>query len=118
MMHQDDDVPLQPIKKETSQDTNPQSQPVDSQVDQLIMRLEASRTLIRQLKVLFGQMTKSDKKYGDPTAVLNAITDYYGKPVEIGNEQDIGEFNGIFLSRVQDGLNYKKIYDEAKQKVF
>jgi hypothetical protein len=45
-------------------------------------------------------MTKSDKKYGDPTPVLNAITDNYGKPVEIGSEQDIGEFNGIFLARV------------------
>jgi len=45
-------------------------------------------------------MTKTDKKYGDPTALLNAITDNYGKPVEVGNEQDIGEFNGIFLSRV------------------
>ena len=45
-------------------------------------------------------MTKSDKKYGDPTQVLNAITDMNGMPVEIGNEQDIGEFNGIFLSRI------------------
>lgn len=31
-------------------------------------------------------MTKGDKKYGDPTSVLNAITDNYGKPVEVGNE--------------------------------
>lgn len=67
--------------------------------------------------MLFGHMTKSDKKYGDPTAVLNAITDNYGKPVEIGSEQDIGEFNGIFLSRVQEGLNYKKIYEEAQLRI-
>jgi hypothetical protein len=62
-------------------------------------------------------MTKSDKKYGDPTAVLNAITDSYGRPVEIGNEQDIGEFNDILLSRVQEGLNFKIIYEEAQDRV-
>lgn len=62
-------------------------------------------------------MTKSDKKYGDPTPVLNAITDNYGRPVEVGNEQDIGEFNETFLSRVQEGLNFKKIYQEAKDRL-
>jgi hypothetical protein len=45
---------------------------------------------------------------------LNAITDSAGRPVEIGNEQDIGEFNMTFLSRIDEGLNYKKIYNEAK----
>jgi hypothetical protein len=59
---------------------------MDSETEQLLQKLEACRTLIRQLKVLFGHMTKSDKKYGDPTNVLNAITDNYGKPVEIGGE--------------------------------
>ena len=62
-------------------------------------------------------MTKSDKKYGDPTSVLNAITDNWGKPVEVGNEQDIGEFNGIFLSRVQEGQKKKKLYNEAEKRI-
>ena len=53
---------------------------------------------MRNLKVLFGKMTKSYKKYGDPTEVLKSITDDYGKPVEIGEEKDIGEFNDTFLS--------------------
>lgn len=57
-------------------------------------------------------MTKSYKKYGDPTEVLKSITDDYGKPVEIGEEKDIGEFNDTFLSRVQEGLNYKQLYKE------
>lgn len=118
LTHLDDDIQLQPLlKANKGQDENPQSNTMDSEVEQMIQRLEASRTLIRQLKVLFGQMTKSDKKYGDPTPVLNAITDNYGKPVEIGNEQDIGEFNGIFLARVQEGLNFRKIYDEAKERL-
>jgi|DEB0MinimDraft_12_1074336.scaffolds.fasta_scaffold44314_3 hypothetical protein len=67
---------------------------------EFVQKLEAARNLIRQLKILFGQMTKSDKKYADPTKVLSSLTDNYGKPLEIGNEQDIGEFNDIFLSRI------------------
>ena len=58
-------------------------------------------------------MTKSDKKYGDPTNVLRACVEHDGRPIEIGDERDIGEFNDILLSRVQEGLNYRKIYDEA-----
>ena len=55
-------------------------------------------------------MAKSDKKYADPTGVLKAVTNDFGQPVEIGSEQDIGEFNNTLLSRLQEGLNYKKIY--------
>ena len=62
-------------------------------------------------------MTKSDKKYGDPTKVLQRVADNTGRPVEIGNEQDIGEFNDTLLSRVQEGLNYRQLYEEALEKV-
>lgn len=61
-------------------------------------------------------MAKSDKKYADPTNVLNCVTDDTGQNINIGDQADIGEFNGIFLSRIEEGLNYKKIYDEAKAK--
>lgn len=71
---------------------------------------------MRNLKVLFGQMTKSYKKYADPTHVLRSLTDDLGKPVEIGEEKDIGEFNDTFLSRVQEGLNYKQLYKEMCEK--
>lgn len=62
-------------------------------------------------------MAKSDKKYADPTGVLGSLTNDNGNPVEIGPERDIGEFNDTLLSRVQEGLNYKKIYaDMVKAK--
>jgi hypothetical protein len=67
------------------------------------------------MQILFGQMAKSDKKYADPTGVLRSVTDNYGRSVDIGDERDIGEFNDIFLSRLQEGLNYKSIYEEAKR---
>ena len=31
--------------------------------------------------------------------------------MEIGEEKDIGEFNDSFLSRIQEGLNYKAIFN-------
>ncbi len=43
-------------------------------------RLEGARKLIKNLKFLFGHMSKSDKKYADPTAVANSLTDDNGKP--------------------------------------
>ena len=30
-------------------------------------------------------MTKSDKKYADPTGVLKAIVDDFGNPIELGD---------------------------------
>lgn len=57
-------------------------------------------------------MSKSDKKYADPTAVANSLTDDNGKPFQLGEERDIGEFNDCLLSRVQEGLNYQKIYQQ------
>ena len=84
----------------------------DAEEKQFLDRLESSRQLVRNLKVLFGQMTKGYKKYADPTLVLKSLTDDQGKAVEIGEEKDIGEFNDTFLSRVQEGLNYKQLYQE------
>ena len=84
--------------------------PQDTEEKTLVEKLEAARALIRNLKILFGQLTKSDKKYADPTAVLRSLTDDYGRPVEIGEEKDIGEFNDTLLCRVQEGLNHKMIY--------
>ena len=37
------------------------------------------------MQVLFGQMTKSDKKYADPTGVLKSITDTEGRQLDIGD---------------------------------
>lgn len=54
-------------------------------------------------------MTRSDKKYADPTDVLKAIVDDNGKTIQIGDEKDIGEFNQTFLARIQEGLHYDKI---------
>jgi len=45
-------------------------------------------------------MLLSDKKYTDPSKVLQAIVDEYGNPISIGEQKDIGEFNSTFLARI------------------
>ena len=40
----------------------------------------------------------------DPTPVISSIVDDYGNELAIGDQKDIGEFNLIFLSRIEDGL--------------
>ena len=57
-------------------------------------------------------MALSIKKYADPSKVLRSLTDNRGKPVEIGEEQDVGEVNDTLLFRIQEGLNYKTIYQD------
>jgi ubiquitin carboxyl-terminal hydrolase 25/28 len=56
------------------------------------------------LKALFSQLIASDRKYADPTPVLSALVDDYGNELAIGDQKDIGEFNLVFLSRIEDGL--------------
>lgn len=78
----DDDKQLAPLRpKSNPQDTKNQFQ---DEV-QLVKKLEASRRLIKKLQELFGSMTKSDKKYGDPTSVLHSVVDNYGNPVDVGD---------------------------------
>jgi ubiquitin carboxyl-terminal hydrolase 25/28 len=50
------------------------------------------------------QLIASDRRYIDPTLVISSIVDDYGNEFSIGDQKDIGEFNLIFLSRIEDGL--------------
>lgn len=52
------------------------------------------------MKKLFAYLAKSDKKYADPSGVLNTIVDDFGNPISIGEQKDIGEFNGTLLARI------------------
>mmetsp|Transcript_25425 Transcript_25425/g.39213 ORF Transcript_25425/g.39213 Transcript_25425/m.39213 type:complete len:156 (-) Transcript_25425:2609-3076(-) len=97
------------------EDTNEELAPLnkdDVQEKNMLNRLNNSRKLITNLKTLFARLTIGNKKYADPTDVLRSTTNEQGSTLEIGDQQDIGEFNGQFLLRVQEGLNYKKLYEE------
>lgn len=64
----------------------------------------ASCKLVQHLKNLFCSLIASDRKYLDPTPVITSIVDDYGNDLAVGDQKDIGEFNLIFLSRIEDGL--------------
>ena len=49
-------------------------------------------------------MILSDKKYIDPSEVINYVPDEFGKYIVIGEQQDVGEFSMLFLSRIQEAF--------------
>lgn len=49
-------------------------------------------------------MLYTNQKYSDPTEVLKYIMDDFAQPVGIGEQRDLGEFNLIFLERIEEGL--------------
>ena len=60
------------------------------------------------MQALFAEMLQSNRKYADPTRVLEAIVDNNGAKLTIYEQKDIGEFFQIFLERLQDGLGENK----------
>lgn len=57
-----------------------------------------------ELKRLFAFMTKSEKKYADPTACIRNIVDDFGNQMKIGDQQDITEVSEGFMSRIHEGF--------------
>lgn len=53
-------------------------------------------------------MIASDRRYVDPTDVIGSVVDDYGNEIPIGDQKDIGEFNLVFLSRIDEGLTLNK----------
>ena len=49
-------------------------------------------------------MAVGNKKYVEPGLVLKAIIDDNGNQIQIGEENDIREFNQVFLSRISDAF--------------
>ena len=65
---------------------------------------QAAVELVGELQRLFAFMALSERKMVDPSAVLRSLLDSSGKPVKVGNQEDVSEFNHLFLDRVQQGL--------------
>ncbi|KAL4443149.1 hypothetical protein ABPG74_002216 [Tetrahymena malaccensis] len=74
----------------------------------LLKRVKASVELVSALQELYILLIGSDKKYIDPSKVIKSIVDEQGNQIQIGDQQDIGEFNLTFLARVDEGLSYSK----------
>ena len=65
-------------EEDSAQEEEKKDNIVDEQAKK---RIKASIKLIMEMKKLFGSMVKSDKKYADPTGVLQSIVDDLGNPV-------------------------------------
>ena len=68
------------------------------------------------MKKLFVAMSVSNKKYLDPSGVLNSIVNGRREQMTIGEEKDIREFNDVLLSRIRNAFeSRKKEVEESKQ---
>ncbi|CAK57501.1 unnamed protein product (macronuclear) [Paramecium tetraurelia] len=67
-----------------------------------------STYLVQKLQNLFARMIGSDKRYADPGEVFMFICDHLENPIPIKSQNDVGEFNHYFLSRIQEGLTQKE----------
>ena len=60
-------------------------------------------------------MIRSQKKYIDPSPVLNSVVDDTGSQIPIGDQKDITEYHLNFLSRIEEALyiqdKLKKVSD-------
>jgi len=68
------------------------------------IRKLSSVKLVTQLQHLFAYLINSNRKCVDTKAVTSAIVDDYGKPIKIGEQKDVGEFNINFLTRLNEAL--------------
>eukprot|EP01088_Endostelium_zonatum_P000337 TRINITY_DN1061_c0_g1_i2.p1 TRINITY_DN1061_c0_g1~~TRINITY_DN1061_c0_g1_i2.p1 ORF type:complete len:652 (-),score=171.58 TRINITY_DN1061_c0_g1_i2:87-2042(-) len=60
---------------------------------------------MRELQRLFALLVMSKEKWVDPSPLLKKLLDKTGKPVNIGNQEDVSEFNELFLMRVGEGID-------------
>lgn len=62
---------------------------------------KAALNFVSELQRLFGYMALSSEKFVDPSAVIEALRGPDGKPIEIGGQQDVSEFNQLLLDTVR-----------------
>jgi len=53
---------------------------------------------------MFAKIQSGIQSYVDPTDVLACIVDEIGEKFQTGQEQDIGQFNELFISRISDAF--------------
>lgn len=63
-----------------------------------------SAKLIEELQFLFSAMILTNKRFLDPSKVLDALVDDSGNSIIIGEQKDVGEFNMNLIARIEEGL--------------
>lgn len=82
-------------------------------------RIESSYKLILEMKRLFAFMTKTSKKYTNPTYVIKNIVDDFGNQLKIGSFDDFN-FNLTILYNYRRSAGYlrgeRRIYVESARR--
>ena len=60
---------------------------------------------MRELQRLFAYLTLSEEKWYDPSQLFKTMVDETGSPVKIGSQEDVSEFNDLFLRLMLNGLS-------------
>lgn len=53
-------------------------------------------------------MLLTNQKYVDPSKVLNAVVDDFGKQIQVGSQMDAVEYLLNFIERIEEGLGEGK----------
>jgi hypothetical protein len=53
-------------------------------------------------------MLLTNQKYVDPSKVLSAVVDDFGKPIQVGSQMDAIEYLLNFIERIEEGLGEEK----------
>ncbi|KAL9655929.1 hypothetical protein ABK040_007550 [Willaertia magna] len=66
---------------------------------------QASKDFLLELQRLFSYLLLSNHKFVDPSTTLEKLKDYENKKYQIGEMEDLPEFNDLFLSRLEQGID-------------
>ena len=83
------EVPPEEEKKDLNQDGKDEKED-NSKTERA--KMIASKEVVQNLRELFAEMLISNRKYADPTRVLEAIVDNNAQKLTIYEQKDIGEF--------------------------
>ena len=92
-----------------------QSDNVEPSEDNEVKR--ASIGLIKELQRLFGSMIIGNRKFIDPSKVLDCLVDDSGNKVIIGDQKDVGEFNMNLIARIEEGLKSANNASAGRQSI-
>ncbi|EFC37128.1 predicted protein [Naegleria gruberi] len=76
---------------------------------------ESSIEFLQSLQKLFASMLLSNTNFVDPSPVMQKLKDAENKPYKIGEMQDLPEFNSLFLSRLEKGM--ETLHKESRENI-
>lgn len=76
----------------------------DPKPDGAVAAKDDTTPFMKELQRMYSHLLASQEKYFDPSKLFKSLVDEQGNPVRIGSQEDVGEFNDLFLWRMSKGL--------------